>query len=193
MVGRSREVTDYHFPLYNLLWEHYSASENFHGQKFICMETVKRELNYSRIRYWCESHPIHRPPERHREDSNLINNILTDSRLLFAMLVLGRLEYLCSTLLLHGFRDENLFDIRLFHESCLSAKLTERERHALADSRKRIGALLRNDIHQVFLKGTVLPYRNVNHPKEDRFGGFGVVRRVEVAAGHLKGSDEVIR
>ena len=111
------------------------------------------------------------------------------------MLVLGRLEHLSSTILLHGFRDETLFDIGLFHESCLSAKLTRKrgDRHALADSRKRIGALPRNDIHQVFLKGTVLPYRNINHPKGDRLGGFGVGGRVEVAAGHLRGSDEVVR
>ena len=71
---------------------------------------------------------------------------------------------------------------------------TRREnRLAVADSQKRIGALLRNNIHQVFLQGTVLPCRNVSHPSEDRFGGFGVGGRVEVAAGHLRGSNEVIR
>ena len=192
-VGRkSRESTDPCLPLYNLLWERYSASENYHEQKFICMETVKQELDYNQIWQWSKNHPLHRQLERYKEDPLLINSILTGSRLLFAMLVLGRLEYLCSILLSHGLCDETLFDSRLFLESCLSAKLDERERRALADSRKRVGALLRNDIHQIFPKGTVLPYRNVNHPKEDRFGGFGVVRRVEVAAGHLRGFDEVI-
>ena len=40
-----------------------------------------------------------------------------DSCLLFAMLVLGRLECLCSTILLHGLRDGTGFDIGLFHEN----------------------------------------------------------------------------
>ena len=191
MDQRSRESTNPDLPLYDLLWERYSASENYHGQRFICIETVKHELNYSRIWQWSKNHPLHRQHERHQDDSILIKSILTSSRLLFAMLVLGRLEYLCSILLSHDCSDETLFDSKLFLESCLSTKLTEGERRALADCRKRVGALLRNDIHQIFQKGTVLPYRKVNHPKEDRFGGFGVVRRVEVAAGHLRAYDEV--
>lgn len=193
MVRNSRESTEASLHLYNLLWQRYSANENYHEQKFISMETVKQELDYNRIWQWSKGHPLHRQLERHEDESILINSILTDSRLLFAMLVLGRLEHLCSILLTHGVCDKTLFDSRLFPESCLSAKLTEREYRALADSRKRVGALLQNDFHQIFLKGTVLPYKNVNHPKEDRFGGFGVVRRVEVAAGHLRGFDEVTK
>lgn len=193
MAGRFEQRTGLDCPLYDILWGCYSASENYHGQKFICMETVRRELNYTRIWQWSDNHSLHRRPERQKGDSDIINNVLTDSRLLFAMLVLGKLEHLCSALLSHGFRDETLFDISLFQESCLSANLTGEERRALADSRKRVGALLRNDVHQVFVKETVLPYRNVNHPKDNRFGGFGVVRRVEVAPGHLKGSNKVTR
>lgn len=193
MVHNPQEATDGSLSLYDLLWEQYSASENYYGQKFLCMETVAREFNYGRIRQWIAKHPLHRRSEGRENNANLIKTILTNSRLVFAMLVLGELEYLFSTLVLHGFCDDMLFDTRLFEECCIAAEVTERERYALANFRNRIGAMLRNDRHQVFLKGIVLPYRNVNHPKEDRFGGFGVVRRVEVAAGHLRGFHEVFR
>ena len=52
---------------------------------------------------------LHGQPERREEDPNMSNSILTSSRLLFAMLILGRLEHLCSTIFLHGFRDGNFF------------------------------------------------------------------------------------
>lgn len=155
------------------------------------METVEQEFDYVRIEQWIKTHPLGRRPQHWNSDGDLIHAILTDSRLLFALLVLGGLEQMFSTLVSHGFNDHTLFDHVSFRQRCVSAGLTERERYALVEYRKRIGAVLFGNEHQVFPKGTVLPYRNINHPKEDRFGGFGVVRRVEIAVGHLKGYKEV--
>lgn len=181
MFEDSLQATDNCLALDELLWKQYSASENFHGQKFVCMETVMRELDYSRVQKWTEEHPLYQRSERRGSDADLIYTILTESRLLFTMLVLGRQEKLFSTLTSSGCCDETLFDSTSFEECCLSAELNESDRAVLVKSRKRIGAILRNDKHQILPRGSVLPYRNMNHPKEDRFGGFGVVRRVEIA------------
>ena len=160
--------------LYETLWKHYNASENYYGQKFICMETVERELSYDRVLQWSKNHPLHRDSERQDDDETLIKRLLTNARLLFAMLVIARLEYLTPSLLNSGWQDETLFDATFFDEGCYSAGLEDEERHSLARIRKRVGALLRNDVHQVFSNEIVLPYRNVNHPEEDRFGGLAL-------------------
>lgn len=192
MYGTSGQATSNNRSLYDLLWDQYSASENYHGQRFVCMDTVVRELTYDQISQWIERHPPQQLSEPRVNLPNLIGIILKDSRLLFAMLVLGRLEHLLSKLVSHGFSDNTLFDTTSFEEGCMSAQLTERQRRTMVDYRMRIGAVLRNDRHQVFQRDIVLPYRKVNHPRDDRFGGYGVVRRVEVAAGHLRGYNETI-
>lgn len=177
--------------LYDTLWQRYSASSNYRDQKFLSIDIVERELDYNRIKQWTQRHPLQRSSQRKSDNANLIRAILEESRLLFAMLVLGKAEHLFSTLKSHGLKDDNLFNRKAFGECCSS--LTRREKHNIAEYRTRVGAILDCNEHSILSAETVLPYRNVNHPKDDRRGGFGIVQRIEIAAGHLQGYDEVSR
>ncbi|KAL8950173.1 MAG: hypothetical protein Q9222_003780 [Ikaeria aurantiellina] len=176
--------------LHELLWKRYRKNENYLGESFICFETVRRLLSYKRIAHWIEEHPLHLHSPHTHDDTELICIILNRSPLCFAMLVLGRLEHFFAKLTYHGLNDTTLFRSDDFHEACTSAGLTPRESDNVAECRKKIGAVLRKNEHEAFPRGTVLPYRNINHPKDDRLGGFGIVQRVEVAPGHLKGCKE---
>ena len=187
-TGRSNSAD---VSLYDLLWERYALTENYLGQRFLCLDTVEREFDYERLAHWIKQYPLHRVSQQTHHDADLIHIILKESRLLFATLVLGGLERLLTTLVLHGFSDAILFSPKLFKDRCADAQLTQRERNDILKYRQRIGAVLGSNRHEVFPQGTVLPYRNINHPKDDRFGGFGVVQRVEIAAGHLQGYHEV--
>ncbi|KAL8779152.1 MAG: hypothetical protein Q9213_007078 [Squamulea squamosa] len=180
--------------LYKLLWEQYTSNEknkNCWGQRFLCLETVQRHLDKESIALWTKEHPLYRGAQQRYDHAHLIDVILTEARLLFAMLVLGELEHLLSTLVYHGLSDATLFISTSFDGACNSAEVTEREREDLAKCRQRIGVILHSNKHEVFSQDTVLPYRNVNHPKDDRFGGFGVVQEMEIAPGHLRGYQEV--
>ena len=185
-LGRSPETN---LSLYETLWQRFSSSSNYLGQNFLSVEIAERELSQDRMKQWIERHPLQRRSQRKSDNTNLIRAIVENSRLLFAMLVLAKAEYLFSTLKSLGLRDDNLFDTKAFRKC--SASLNRRDRHDVAEYRKRIGAILDDNNHGILSAGTVLPYRNVNHPKNDRRGGFGVVQRIEVAAGHLKGYNEV--
>lgn len=175
--------------LYDTLWQRYLANSNYLDHNFLSRDIVEREFDYNRIKQWTKRHPLQRWSQRKDDDANLIRAILGESRLVFAMLVLGKAEHLFSTLKSHGLRDDNLFNRKGFRECCSS--LTQREKHDVAECRTRIGAILNNNEHDIISARTVLPYQNVNHPKDDRRGGFGIVQRIEIASGHLKGHNEV--
>ena len=186
--GQSPEIGT---SLYVTLWQRYSTNLNYLGHKFLSMDIVERELDYNRIKRWAETHPLERRSQRKSDNANLIRVILGESRLLFAMLVLGKAEHLFSTLKSHGLKDDNLFNSKAFSEC--SSFLTRQEQHDIAKYRMRVGAILSDNEHDILSAGTVLPYRNVNHAKDDRRGGFGVVQKIEIAAGHLRGYNEVSR
>ena len=177
--------------LYDTLLDQYSSNEDYNGEKFVCMEFLRREFNHQRISRWSKQHPLCRPYQRSIAERDLIDSIVSGWRLLFALLVLAQMEDLFLTLTVHGLRDDTLFDVKSFHESCDSAALTPQEKDTLIKHRRLVGAMLHNHGHQVFPKSITLPYRSVNHPKDDRFGAFGVVRRVKIAAGHLKENEQM--
>ena len=177
--------------LYDTLWRRYSASSNYLDHRFLSMDIVECEFDYNRIKQWTETHPLQRRSQPKSDNTDLIRAILGESRLLFAMLVLGKAEHLFLTLKSQGLKDDNLFNRKAFSQCCSS--LARQERNNVAGYRKRVGAILTCNEHEILPAGTVLPYRNVNHPKDDRRGGFGVVQRIEVAAGHLKGYHEASR
>ena len=175
--------------LYDSLLQEYSANSNYVGRKFLSMDIVERVLDYNRIKRWTERHPLQRWSQRKSDDASLIRAILGGSRLLFAMLVLGKAEHLFSTLESHGLKDESLFNQKAFRKCCSS--LDRREQSNLVECRKRIGAILSDNEHGLIEPGIVLPYQDVDHGKEPRGGGFGIVQKIEIAAGHLKGCNEV--
>ena len=166
-------------------------TENHQGQNFISADTVRKELSPESLARWISKSNVQGHTwQQKNELSKLIPVILASSRLLFTMLVLAGLEHLFASLS-KGLSDNNLFVAKSFEEACNSASLSTADRKKLLQHRNRIGAVLSNDGHQVFSEGTVLPYIRVNHPKDNRYGGFGVVRRVEIAAGHLLGYHNV--
>ena len=175
--------------LHDSLSQRYSANSNFIGQKFLSMEIVERVLDYNRIKEWTERHPLQRWSQRKSDNASLIRAILGESRLLFAMLVLGKAEYLFSTLKSHGLKDESLFNQKAFRKCC--SFLDRRDQSNLVECRKRVGAILSDHEHGLIEPGIVLLYQNVDHGKEVRAGGFGIVQKIEIAAGHLKGCNEV--
>ena len=176
--------------LYDALWREYSLTENYHGQNFLCYESIRQHFNRARLIRWNnERQPYN--AELSTRSEQCISTILTDSILLFALLVLSGREALFPLLSSLGLNDDKVFDVKSFEDICDSAALTNSDKKVLTDNRKRIGAVLDRKEHRIFPKGTVLPYKHVNHPKDDRFGGFGVVRRVEIAPGHLQGYSEV--
>ena len=165
-----------------------SQSVNFKGESFVSMDQVTRILSRDRVTKWARSYPF--SASVNMSSSTLIDTILGTSRLLFAALVIQRLEYLFDRLSSHGLNDDSLFD-GSFKTRCDAARLTTDEFSSLKDGRKTLGAILQSDRHLELSEECTLPYLNINHPNEDRIGGFGVVRQVQIAKGHLRNCTEV--
>ncbi|KAL8692369.1 MAG: hypothetical protein Q9218_002588 [Villophora microphyllina] len=175
--------------LYDALWKQYSVSENYHGQNFLSYETIRQQFSHGRLVRWINERQ-NTNAELLITSEQLVPIILSKSLLLFALLVLSSRERLFPLLTSFGLKDDNLFDAKSFERISEFAALTDNDKNALTETRKRVGAVLNRNGHRIFPIGTVLPYKDINHPKDDRFGGFGVVRRVEIAPGHLQGYSE---
>ena len=178
--------------LYDLLEKAKSSTKNNHDKQFISKEAVMQDLFQDLLLKWIEDHPLSQLGEPTRSKAELVEAILDNSRLLFSMLVLAKAECLTSRLVLHGFNDDILFDSSLLQGYCEVAKLNEEEKSILFRERSCIGAIIRNDIDQEFSQEITLPYKKIYEPGEDGMGGFGIVRRAELAAGHLKSYSEVM-
>ena len=166
-------------------------TENHLGQNYLSIEAVQQEYNRDRLLQWFDERNLYQYSEFRDQPDQLIQKIISFSPLLFAVLVLARLERLFPLLKSFGLQDDCLSDVISFERICESAALTESDIDILRNARTRAGVVLCKNRHQIFSTGTVVPYKSVNHPKDDRFGGFGVVRRVDIASGHLQGYSEV--
>ena len=170
--------------LIELLQQEYLGLKNHEGQGFICLAAAKKVLTPDRILIWAQEHPLYHALEDGRDDHMLVSRIQAGSTLLFAVLVLSKLEYLTFQLLSKGFSDSTLFDHQSFEECCRSTKLSAREKHQLVQNRALVGVVLEHDRHQDVPKDSVLPYLKREDP--DEHGSYGVVYRLKVATGHLK-------
>lgn len=156
------------------------------GERFVTMETIEQTFTPELIQEMITTygHPSHTNLDQSKVDCLSLD----DSRVLFAILLLARLEQYYKPLLLGGLKDDVLFDEDSFKACCDLADVSDIENDTLRASRNRVGALLYQGKRQVLSKGVVLPY--VERDKKGN-GSFGVIYRVEVAPGHLRGSNEV--
>lgn len=162
---------------------------NNEGKKFICAAEVKRLLTEQTVRAWIKDHPLHRPGDGGDigvHDQDLVESIVKNCPLLFAILVAEKLEHLTSTLLSNKQNDDSLPQIN--YES-LSLNRDEQQR--LDQRCQHVAPILRQSPHVQLSHEVVLPFTSWKW--HSKFGSFGQIAIAEVAEGHLKGYDKVKR
>ena len=170
--------------LRELLHQPPAEIENYQGRKFMCTAAVKQLLTHERISGWIKTHPLHRYSDTDAHDQDLINSIVDNSRLLFAILVVAELELLTFALLSNGQSDNSLPEI-----DCSFLGLSHDEQRKLGEHCHIIGPVLRKSTHLHLSQGTVLPF--TRRELIGKYGAFGRIFRAEVAGGHLEGYDKV--
>lgn len=156
--------------------------ENNKKRKFLLAAEVKQLLTQERISGWIKNHPLHRDSDTYTHDQGLIDSIINSSRLLFAVLVLAKLEHLTSALLSNGQTDDSLPEI-----DCSSLDLSPDEQLRLDEHRHTI--VLRKSKHLRLSPGTGLPYMEREFTDKNR--SDGLIYRAVIADGHLEGYDKV--
>ena len=149
----------------------------------MCAATVKKLMTHERVSGWVKNHPLHQRSDTQTQDEDLLDRIMENSRLLFAMLILAELEHLTSTLLSNGVSDDSFPEIE-----CSFSGLSHDEQRRLDENRHLIGPVLSKRRHLQLSQETVLPFTRRESIKH---GSFGLVFRAEVADGHLEGYGQV--
>jgi len=170
--------------LRELLLQPPTIIENYEGRKFICAAAAKQLLTHERISGWIKNHPLHPYSDTDTHDQDLVNSIIDNSRLLFAMLVVAELEYLTSALLSKRQSDNSIHEI-----DWSSLGLSHDEQRRLDEHRHIIGPVPRKSTHLKLSQEYVLPF--TKRKSIDKQGSFGKIFRAEVANGHLEGYDKV--
>lgn len=150
----------------------------------MCAAEVTQLLTHERISAWIKTHPPHRPPDTLCHDQDLVERIVYNSRLLFAILVVAELEFLTFALLSNGQSDDSLPDI-----DCSFLMLSHDERLRLDQHCHIYGRVFRKGTHLHLSQGALLPF--TKRDRMHKHGSFGQIYRVEVASGHLEGYDKV--
>lgn len=169
--------------LRELLLQHLEENKNYDRKRFLCSATVKKLLTRERISSWINSHPLHRHSDTDTRDQDLIDCIVNNSSLLFALLVVAELEHLTSALLSNDQTDHSLPEIDFNF-----LNLTHEEQDRL-DSHRYIAGPILGKRHLYLSLKTVLPF--VARKLTDKNGSYGQIYRIVVADGHLEGYDKV--
>lgn len=176
-------------PLLELLSGPPAVITNKDRKKFICAAEVKRLLTHQTISAWIKDHPLHRPGDGGDigvHDQDLVERIVKNCRLLFAILIAEALEYLTFALLSNNQNDNSLPQIN--YES-LSLDRDEQQR--LDQRCQYVAPILRQSPHVQLSEEAVLPF--TSWERDIGSGSFGQIARAEVAEGHLEGYDKVKR
>ncbi|KAL8688358.1 MAG: hypothetical protein Q9224_004902, partial [Gallowayella concinna] len=152
---------------------------NYKGERFISMEHVQRALDPKEI------DTVFTEYKKHSHSDQLPLKVLKwrESRMLFAVTLLADLEAYYVPLLIEGLTDDLLFDDDKFETLCRSANVPI---ECLKSSRNRFGAVLCPGRIRCFSKGVISPF--LTRTKLDN-GSYGQIYKVEVAPGHLRGSE----
>ncbi|KAL8735152.1 MAG: hypothetical protein Q9166_001028 [cf. Caloplaca sp. 2 TL-2023] len=150
---------------------------------FISLETVQRVFPSKEIDEMITSYRYYSPASQSQTKSSSWN----DSLILFAIALLARLDEYFMPLLQKGLKDDLLFDEDSFKACCQLADVSNVEADRLRSTRNRFGAILCPGKRQIISKAVVLPY--LTRVKYGN-GSYGVIYKVEVAPGHLRGSNE---
>lgn len=175
-------------PLLELLGGPPVVIMNIHGKEFICAAEVKRLLTHQAISAWIKDHPLHRPGDGGDigvHDQDLVERIVNNCRLLFAILIAEALEYLTFALLSNKQNDDSLPQIN--YES-LSLDRDEQQR--LDQRCQYVAPILRQSPHVQLSQEVVLPF--TSWKLDVGSGSFGQIACAEVAEGHLEGYDKKI-
>ena len=175
--------------LRELLEQECPTTTNYKGEPFLSLAALQRVLTRDRISQWIIQHYRPNESEPSSQHLDLSDTICSKSYLLFAVLVLANLEHLTFRVLELGLNDAILFDEKDFVSKCKDIKLTAAKWNRLTKCRNRIGVVLDHATHQDIAKDWVLPY--LKRENLDRAGSYGVIYRVTIAPGHLKGYNKV--
>lgn len=168
--------------LRELLCQHYEDNKNDEGKKFLCAAKVEQLVTRERVSSWIESNPLRRSSDPSTNDEDLIERLLDHSRLLFAILVVAKLEYLTFGLLSKGLSDNSLPGI-----DTSSLGLSQDEQ-ACIDEHRYIGGVILGKEHLHLSHKAILPF--TKRTSTGRNGSSGVINKVEVSHGHLEDYDE---
>ena len=169
--------------LYELLHKPPAQIENYREETVLCAAVVKRLLTYETISIWIRTHPLHRHSDSDAHDQDLVRHIVGHCRLLFAILIKAKLEFVTSTLLSNGKKDDSLLE-----NDWSNLGLNHDEQRRLTEKCYEVCPILQKSPHRYLPERTVLPFT-----KRVRFshGSYGQIYSVEVAEGHLESNDTV--
>ncbi|KAL8999889.1 MAG: hypothetical protein Q9188_005787 [Gyalolechia gomerana] len=159
--------------------------DTYRNERFISSETVQRVFASKEIDGETTKCTYRSLADQLQLESSLRN----DSLVLFAVVLLARLDKHYVPLVLKGLQDDLLFDEVSFRGCCQLASVPDDEVDRLRSSRNKFGAILCSGKRQIISKGVILPY--LTRVKMDN-GSFGVIYQVKVAPGHLRGSNETV-
>ena len=158
--------------------------ENYNKKPFFCKAAVDKLLTHANISAWIKEHPLHQQSNIGANDERLVDCIVSDHRLLFAVLVAAELESLTSTILTEAQSDKSLPKVNFE-----SLKLSPGERQRLEESLQKFSPILGKSEHEHLTLETLLPF--TQRKAIDKKGTFGKIYRVEVADGHLESYSQV--
>ncbi|KAL8746785.1 MAG: hypothetical protein Q9184_007696, partial [Pyrenodesmia sp. 2 TL-2023] len=165
--------------LLDLLRDAYDNQSNYKNQNFISYYNVGTILTKDRIDEWTKSHPLClEHGQQCLQTPQLIDYILGPYRLVFAVLVFAKLEFLLKKLVACECRDIKLFDTGSFKRVCDAAGLSDVQEQKLIWARTFFGVIFAHDSSQDVPKDAVLPF--VKREDLDRFGSFGVLYRITI-------------
>ena len=178
--------------LLELLKDAYSAQKNYAEENFISHKAAQRIVTEDRIDEWSKSHPLcrehgHECPQR----IDLIHKIPRHNVFVFVVLVFAELEFLIKILIANHSRDIVLFHTKSFKRICDSARLSAEQIQRLVKCRSYVGVRFIDGITQDVPRDAVLPF--LKRESLQKYGSFGVLYRVTVHDGHLRGYDETVR
>ena len=178
--------------LLELLQDAYSKSKNFQDIHFIPYEIARQIVTRDQIDRWSKTHPLclehgHECPQR----IHLTHEIPKRNIYIFVVLVFAELEFLIKEFIASGSRDVWLFDTKYFERLCDSARLSAEQKQALVKYRRYVGVRFASGVSQDIPRDAVLPF--TKRESLDRYGSYGVLYRVKVSNGHLRGYDDTVR
>lgn len=149
-------------------------------------------LTHDNIRDWAQGHPLYRINENPlfgiagNELDTLIKLIIDKSCMLFAILVIAKLEYLTSYLLSNNQSDSSLLEIAF-----TPLRISHDENIRLHRSSQLFCPIFEKNRHLELPAENAEPF--INHWTGARYGGFGMIEQRHIADGHLSDYNEKVQ
>jgi len=172
-IGTSRSLLE-------LLEEKRSQRRNYENKNFITIYDARQVVTRNRIFNWSTEHPLCQAHKMECPDkANLVDDILKNNILVFAVLVFARLELLMEKLLKNKSDDRMLFHDPHFQEICRSARLSDAEEMRFDDHRSSVGVIFSNQRILSLSQKATLPF--VSRERKAN-GSYGDIFRIQLPA-----------